>query len=448
MKVTKEKVENSQAFITVEIEPSEMEAPMESAFKRISQKANIPGFRKGKAPRAIVEQYVGKESIIEDALKQVVPQAYEQALKEQEIAPFAQPEVEISQTDPVIFKAVVPLAPTVKLGDYQSIKLEPEKAEVTEDNIDAVLEELRHQNATWEPVDRPVEYNDMATIDINSNADEKPYVQRVGTQYQVVKDSIAPAPGFSDQIVGMKKGEEKEFKLTLPDDYPNTDIAGKEAGFKVKLSEIKKEILPELNDDFVGTISTELKTVDDLREEVRKNLESRNEERVNMEFQEKVVETAVEQSQIEYPPILIEMEINRILNEQARQLQMSGRNIEDYLRSINKTEAQLREELRPIAIKNVEASLTLSKITEAEKIEVTDSEIDESIDNMAGNASEERREELRKMLDTPQTRESIKQSMLSRKTIEKLADIAASKNPEKPKTGTKNKKQKEEKENE
>jgi trigger factor len=448
LKVTKEKVENSQAFITVEIEPSEMEAPMENSFKRISQKANIPGFRKGKAPRAIVEQYVGKESIIEDALKQLVPQAYEQALKEQEIEPFAQPEVEISQTDPVIFKAVVPLAPTIELGDYQSIGIEPEKVEVTDDNIDAVIEELRHQNATWEPVDRPVEYNDLATIDINSDADEKPYVQRVGTQYQVVKDSVAPAPGFADQIVGMKKGEEKEFKLTLPDDYPNAAIAGKEAGFKVKLSEIKKEISPELNDEFVGTISTELKTVDDLREEVRKNLESRNEERVKMEFQEKVVETAVEQSQIEYPPILIEMEVNRILNEQARQLQMSGRNMEDYLRSINKTEEQLREELRPVAIKNVEASLTLSKIAEAEKIEVTDSEIDESIDNMAGNASEERREELRKMLDTPQTRESIKQSMLSRKTIERLADIAASKSPEKQKTETKNKKQKEEKENE
>ena len=446
MKVTKEKVENSQAFLTVEIEPSEMEAPMESSYKRISQQANIPGFRKGKAPRAIVEQYVGKESIIEDALKYLVPQAYEQACKEQEIEPFAQPEVEITQTDPVIFKAVVPLAPSIELGDYQSISLEPEKVEVTDDNINEVMEELRHQNATWEPVDRPLEYNDLATIDINSNADEKPYVQRVGTQYQVVKDSVAPAPGFADQIVGMKKGEEKEFKLTLPDDYPNTAIAGKEAAFKVKLSEIKKEILPELNEEFIATISKELKTVDELREEVKKNLSLRNEDRVNMEFQEKVVEAAVEQSQVEYPPILVEMEINRILNEQARQLQMSGRSLDDYLRSINKTEGQLREELRPVAEKNVRSSLTLSKLAEVEKIEVSNAEIDESLDNMAGNASEERKEELRKMLDTPQTRESIKQSLLTRKTIEFLTDIA--KGPEKTETGAKKKKQKEEKENE
>ena len=446
MKITKEKVENCQAYLTVEIEPSEMEEPMENSYKRMAQKANIPGFRKGKAPRAILEQYVGKESIIEDALKQLVPQAYEQACKEQEIEPFAQPEVEITQTDPVIFTAVVPLAPSIELGDYKSIKVELEKAEVTDDNINEVMEELRHQNATWEPADRPLDFNDLATIDINGKSDEKPYVQRVGTQYQVVKDSVAPAPGFAEQIVGMKKGEEKEFNLVFPEDYPNAEIAGKEAKFNVKLSEIKAEILPELNEEFVGRISTELKTVDELREEVKKNLTLRNEERVNMEFQEKVVAAAVEQSQIEYPPILIEMEINRILNEQARQLQMSGRSMEDYLRSINKTEEQLREELRPVAVKNVESSLTLSKLAETEKVEVADADIDESLDTMAGQASEEKREELRKMMDTPQTRESIKQSLLTRKTIEFLADIA--KGPEKPKTGTRKKKQKEEKENE
>lgn len=446
MKVTKDKVENSQAFLTVELEPSEMEAPMENAYKHLAQKADIPGFRRGKAPRAILEQYVGKESVIEDALKQVVPQAYEQALQEQEIEPFAQPELQITQTDPVIFTAVVPLAPSVELGDYHTIKLEQETVEVTEDNINEVIEELRHQNATWEPVDRPLEFNDLATMDVNGMVEEKPYIQRVGMQYQVLKDAIAPAPGFVDEIQGMKKGDEKEFDILFPEDYPNKDIAGKQSHFKVKLSEIKAEILPELNDDFVGTISTELKTTDELREEVKKNLNQRAEERVKNDFQEKAVEAAMEQSKIEFPPILVEMEIDRILNEQARQLQMSGRNMEDYMRSINKTVEQLREELRSVAEKNVSASLTLSKLAEAEKIEVTDADINESIDNMAGNVPEERREELRKMFDTPQTHESIKQTLITRKTIEKLAEIAGG--TEKPAAKTRRKKQKEEKENE
>jgi trigger factor len=260
-----------------------------------------------------------------------------------------------------------------------------------------------------------------------------------------LKDAAAPAPGFVEQILGMKKGEEKEFNLTFPEDYPNSEVAGKETNFKVKLSEIKREILPELNEQFIGSISTDLKTVEELRGEVKKNLVQRTEDRVKMEFQEKVVAAAVEQSQIEYPPILIEMEINRIINEEARQLQMSGRNLEDYLRSIGKTENDLREELRPIAEKNVRSSLTLSKIAEAEKIEVTDAEINENLDSMTVNIPEERKEEFRKMLDTPQTRESIKQTLLTRKTIERLTDIARV--PEKTKTGTK-KKQKEEEENE
>lgn len=445
MKVTKEKVENSQAFLTVELEPSEMEAPMQSSYKRIAQKANIPGFRKGKAPRAIVEQYVGKENIVEDALKHLVPQAYEQALKEQEIEPFGQPEVEVTQTDPVIFKAVVPLAPVVELGDYHSIEMEPEKAEVTDENVNEVLEELRHQNATWEPIDRPLEYDDLATIDVNGKVDEKPYIQRVGMQYQLLKDAAAPAPGFVERILGMKKGEEREFNLTFPEDYPNSEVAGKEANFKVKLSEIKSEILPELNEEFVGRISTELKTVDELRDEVKKNLVQRTEDRVKMEFQEKVVAAAVEQSKIEYPPVLVEMEINRILNEQARQLQMSGRNLEDYMRSTGKTEGQLREELRPLAEKNIRASLALGKIAEAEKIEVTGSDIEDGLNSMTGGVPEEQREEFRKIMDTPRTRESMRQSLLTRKTIERLAEIAGV--PAESGTGT-TKKQKEEEVNE
>ena len=424
MKVTKDKVENAQAFLTVEMEPAEMEASIEDSYKRLSMKANIPGFRKGKAPRAVLENYIGRESILEEAIKQMVPQAYEQALQEQEIEPFAQPEVEITQSEPVIFKAVVPLAPTVELGDYHAIEMTPETVEVTEQNIDDVMEELRHQHATWEPVERAVDFNDMAIIDIDGTVEEKPYVKKIGAQYQVLKDAIIPAPGFSDYIAGMQKGEEKEFTITFPEDYPNKEVAGKEGQFTVKLSEIKEEKLTEMNDELAVQVSPDFKTVDDLREEVSKSLIERNEERSRMDFQEKVVEAVIEQATMEYPPVLVEMEINRILNEQARQLQQSGRNIDDYLASINKTGEQFREDIRPVATKNVAASLVLGKVSAAEKIEVMDTEIDAGIDSMMGGLAEDRREDLRKMLDTPQTRESIRQSLLTRKTIERLSDIA------------------------
>jgi len=424
LKVTKEKVENCQAFLTIEMEPADMEDGMKHAYQHLVQKASIPGFRKGKAPRAVVERTLGKARMLEEAIDHLVPEAYQNALKEQEIVPYAQPEVEITQAEPLIFKAVVPLTPTVTLGEYQSIRMSPETVDIKEENINSVLEELRHQHATWEPVDRPVVYNDMAVIDINANAEDKPFAQKVGSQYQVLKDAITPAPGFAEQIVGLKKDETKEFDLTFPADYPSSQLAGKLAHFKVKLHEVKEEKLPELNDDLAIQVSPEFKTVQVLREEVVKSLKLRADENSRMTLEEKVINTAVEQAKIEYPPVIIDLEINRIINDQARQLQLSGRGMDEYLRSINKTAEQLQEELRPIAKKNVAASLVLSKIAETEKIEVTEDEISNGIGNMVRSIGEDKKADMLKLLDTPQNRQSITQSLKTRKTIERLTNIA------------------------
>ncbi len=424
MKVTKEKVESNQAYITIEMEPAEMEHGMEDGYRHLVTKANIPGFRKGKAPRAVVERHLGKGRLLEEAIDHLIPEAYEKACKEQAIEPYAQPQVEITQADPLIFKAVVPLAPTVELGDYQSIRMTPEPVDIKEENVDAVIEELRHQHATWEPVERPLDYKDLAVIDINGTVDEKPYVKKAAAQYHVLKEIITPAPGFADQIVGMKKEEEKEFALTFPAEFLNKEVAGKEAHFKVKLHEIKEEKLPELNDDFASQISTEYKTLGALREEVAKNLKLRSEERARMDFEEKVIHAAIEKAKIEYPPVLVDVEINRILNEQARQLQMTGKGMDEYLKSINKTPEQLQADLRPVAIKNVTASLLLGKVSEEEKIEVSESDIDNRLDSMVLGIAEEKKADMRKLFDNPQTRESLKQSLMARKTIERLADIA------------------------
>jgi trigger factor len=424
LKVTKEKVENCQAFLTIEMEPAEMEDGMQHAYKELVQRANIPGFRKGKAPRAILERTLGKGRLLEEAIDHVVPQAYEQACKEQSIEPYAQPSLEITKTEPLTFKAVVPLRPNVTLGDYKSIRMSPEPVEIKDENVKAVLEELRHQHATWEPVDRALDYNDLAVIDINSNSEEKPLINRVGSQYPVNKDSLSPAPGFAAQIVGMKKGEMKEFDLTFPSDYPSPQFAGKKAHFKVTLQEVKEEKLPALDDNLATLISPEIKNLESLREEAVKSLKLRGEERARMDFEEKVINTAVEQSKIEYPPILIDLEIGRIINDQARQLQMTGQGMDDYLRSINKTPEQLQEDLRPIAIRNINASLVLSKISEMEKIEVSEEEVKNGINNMVRGISDDKKEEMTKLLDTAQNRVSITQSLKTRKTIERLTDIA------------------------
>ena len=424
MKVTKDKEENRQAFLTIEMEPTDMEKGMQQAYERLVKKADIPGFRRGKAPRAVVERNLGKARLLEEAIDRMLPQAYQQAIKEQTIEPYAQPELEITQSDPLIFKAVVPLMPTVALGEYHSIRIQPEPVEIKEENINAVLEELRHQHATWEPVDRPLDFNDMTVMDINSEVEEKPYVKKAASQLQITKDMISPAPGFAGQVVGMKKSEEKEFDIALPADYPVKAVAGKEGHFKVRLIDIKEEKLPELNNELAAQVSQDFKTLDALKEEVKKSLTLRAEERTRMDFEEKLINAVVEQAQIEYPPILIDLEIERILNEQARQLQLTGQGMDQYLKSINKTSEQLHEELRPVAVKNVTASLVLGKIAREEKIEVTETDIENGINNMTRNVAADKKDEFRKLLDTPRTRESLEQSLKTRKTIERLIEIA------------------------
>jgi len=433
VKVTKEKVENSQAYLTVKLEEADMQAGIDDAYKRLAQKTSIPGFRKGKAPKQVMERYLGKSAVLEEAIDRMLPQAYEQALTEQELEPFAQPSVEITQMEPLAFKATVPLAPAVEPGEYNDLRLEPMKLEVTDEKIDHLLEELRHQNAAWEPVDRPVEYDDLITADLFGTVEDKPYLQKVGAQVQVLKDSVSPAPGFFEQIAGMKKDEEKEFTLPFPEDYPNANVGGKEGKFKVKVTEIKIEKLPELNDEFAPLVSAEFKNLTDLREEVVKGLRSQADESIRQDYEERVINAAVKGAKIEYPPVVVDYEIRRIIQEQERQLSASNRSMEDYLKNIGKSEQQLIDDLRPIAVRNVEASLLLTKIADAENIEVNEEDIDNGIKNMCKGVPEEQQEAFFNMLNTPQTRQSLSSSLRTRKVIERLSEIAKTED-DKPKT--------------
>ncbi len=422
MKVTNEKTENRQTFLTIEMEPAEVDESLEKSYQRLVQRAKIPGFRKGKAPRAILERYIGKESLLEDALNTLAPQACERAIKEQEIEAIAQPQIEVAQTDPVVFKAIVPLKPKVRLGDYQHIQVTPEPVEVTEDNISAVLEQLRHQHATWEPVERPVDFGDLVVIDMESSIEGKPFINRQGFQYQVLRDLSFPAPGFGEQLAGMKRNEEKELKLQFPSDYPSDKLAGKEPWFKVRVTETKQEILPELNDELAKEINPDFKTLDLLRDQASSDLKLRLEEKARIDFEERVIDAVVDLTEVEFPPILVEVEIHRILNQR---FQRGNQELEEYLRNFNKTEEELHEELHPLATKKVTRSLVLGKVVEEEKIEVNDPEIDTEIESMTKGATENK-DELKKFLNTPQARQSIEQTLITRKTIQRLVEIAQS----------------------
>ena len=423
MKVTKEKEENCQVWLNIEMEPAEMQTELDLAYHRLAQRTDVPGFRKGKAPRAVLERHIGRDRLLEDALNNLLPQAYEKALKEQELEPIASPTIEITQTEPVIFKATVSLKPVVELGDYKSIKLKPEPPDSITEELNTTLEQLCRQHGSWEPAERPAAFDDLVTIDVDSQVEGKPFIQQEGVQYQLLKNQAAPAPGFAEKLVGMRGGEEKEFKLPLPADYAQKELAVKEASFKIKMNEVKQLKLPELNDDFAAAVNPEFKTFDGLKERLSANLKLMAEDRARMEFEEKVVDAAVDLSQVDFPPILVETEIDRTLEQQVRQLQANNMPMEEYLSRIGKKEEELREELRPAATKRVIRSLVLGQINEAEKIEVTKSDIDAELDRMIQGAGE-KKDEAKKQLDTPQVRSSLEQILATRKTVQRLVEIA------------------------
>lgn len=422
MKITNDKTENSQMFLTIEVEPEEVEESMEISYKKLVKQYRIPGFRKGKAPRHIFERYLGRESLMEEALNDLLPKAFEKAVEEHSIEAIAQPEFDVEQLEPMILKATVPLRPNVELGDYKSLKIEMETVEITDEKVDAVVEQLRHQWATWEPVEgRPVEFNDLLVMDITGTIGEKNVLEQKGAQYQVIEGQTFPVAGFPEQLIGLNPGDEKEFEMAYPEDYGDTELAGQTVTFKVKAVEIKNEVLPEISDEFAKSVGPEFETMEDLRERAHKDMKERAEQQAKVNFEEEVIHSLADISKVEYPPIMVQSEINKILNQQ---FQRSSQSLEDYLKSANKTEEELREELKPSAEHRVVHSLVLGKVADTEAIEVSESEIDEEIEEMTKN-SQEKKEELMKFLNDPQVRESISRTVLTRKTVDKLTEYAA-----------------------
>jgi trigger factor len=425
MKVSTEPIEKSQVTLNIEMEPVEIDKYMQKAYNRLVKRVSVPGFRKGKAPRDVLERHIGRDTLFREALEDLIPATYKEALEEQKIEAVAQPQFELIQTEPLIFKAVVPLKPTIKLGDYTGIRVESKPVKIKKKDIDISIEQLQHQQAILSPVDRPVQFDDIVTIDVEGARDGEPFPIRKDVVYEVSNGARLPLPGFAEKLEGMSRSEEKSFVLSYPPDYEMKELAGKEHAFKVTVTEIKEKKLPEVNDEFAKALGKE--DLASLKEQIATNLKARAEERARLELEQKAVDAAVELSEVEYPPALVEREIDHLLNDEARQFTEGITGLENYLKTLNKTMDNHREELRPMANRRVVRSLVLGEITKAEKIEVDDSEIDAELEKMVKDADKQA-DEIRNFLSLPQARESIKQFLAGRKTVERLVQIATGKN--------------------
>lgn len=426
MKVLSNNIEGREALLTIELEPAEVEDSLQKSYKKIVKKTAIPGFRKGKAPRSVLEQHIGKDELLEDALNSLIPEACANAIKENDIEPIAQPSIKLMKKEPVTFEARVPLPPVVELGDYYKIKMKPEKVKIKEEEINSVIEELRQRNATYKPVERPVQVNDMVTINVEGVAGEETMIDKKNIDYHVISGITYPAPGFPEKLLKMKRDKEKEFSLKLSKNYHKKELAEKEVLFKVKILEIKEEILPEINDDFVKSLGPGIENIEELKKEIKENLKSSAEGKAMASFEDTLIETLIEKSELEYPSMLVDMEANNLVVQYLQQLRMSVKDQGQYEQMLEKMPRdEIINRYRPLAIKRVSGNLVLQKVARAENIEVKDDEIDAEIEQITQDAGDGKNEQ-KKYYNSPRNRDYIKNVLTMQKTVQRLVDIAQS----------------------
>jgi trigger factor len=419
MKVSAKGLENCRIALNIEAEAGELDKSLDEAYRHLVKEVTIPGFRKGKAPRAILERHIGKSHLLQEALEHLIPQLYEQAVESQKLEPIARPEIEVTQTEPLVFKAIVSLKPEIKLGDYHSLKLEPASAiEITDKEVAAALTEFRERQGVWVPVDRPVELGDLVTMDIQANVDERPWLNHKGILYEVDKDSRSPVPGFASNLPGAEKNKERTFSLTIPDDYPIKEMRGKEGTFKVTVTEIKEKQLPELNDELAKGAGYD--NLEDMRKKAADNLRAQAEAKNRLESKQKALDALVQISEVNYPPILEDEEIAELLRDEAQRL--GFREVADYLKRTNKTKEELKQALRPIAKNRLIQRLVLGKLAEEEKIEISSSEVDNKVNETVNSAED--KEKAGQLFSLPRVRQSIEQSLRTQKTTDRLLEIA------------------------
>jgi trigger factor len=428
LNVTAERIPDSQVVLTIEVDPERVEKSMEQAYRRVAPRVRIPGFRPGKAPRRVVELHLGREALLHEALDRLVPEVVEEAIKAQELDMVATPDLEITSLEPVVIKATVPIRPTVDLGDYRALRVEPEPVEVDEAEVERTLESLRRRYADIEPVERPVQEGDRVRLDITGEVEGRTVLRQEDVEVAVRPDDLATVPGVYERLLGMSKGEEAEFAAVLPEDYARRELAGKPIRYRVRVLEVKSERLPELNDDFARQVGEGFASVAALRERIRADLRARAEEEAKRRLEEKAVAALVEQARLEFPPQLVERELDHLVQDLTRPAAGEGRRaLERFLQQVGRSEQELREELRPTATERVKRSLVLSRLAELEGVTVTPEEIEQELASLTGASPQAA--QIRQIFDTPSGREVIERQLRSRRTLERLVQIVTGQAP-------------------
>ena len=426
MSLQVEKLENNMAKLTIEVPAEELEKAIEGAYRKNRGRISIPGFRKGKAPRKMIEQIYGREVFYEDAANALIPDAYEKAYDECGEEIVSSPQIDVVQLEagkPFIFTAEVALKPEVTLGQYKGVKVDKADLEVTEEEVTAEIDKERDKNSrTVDVTDRAVKDGDIATIDFEGFMDGVAFDGGKGSDYPLTIGSHAFIPGFEEELIGAQIGVETEVNVTFPEDYQAEELAGKPAVFKCTVKRLQEKQLPELDEDFVGEVSEESDTVEEYREEIRKKLEKRKTDEAKAVKEDAVVDAIIADAKMDIPEAMIETQQRQMVQDYAQRMQSQGISMEQYMQFTGMTGEMLLEQVKPQVMKKIQSRLVLEAVAAAEGIQVTEEEIAEELKTM-GEAYQMEPEKVEELLGE-NGREQVKGDIRVRKAADFVVENA------------------------
>ncbi len=428
MSVQVEKLEKNMAKLTIEVAPEELEKAIEGAYQKNKSKISIPGFRKGKVPRQMIERMYGKEVFYEDAVNALIPEAYEKAVNECEEEIVSSPKIDVSQVEagkPFIFTAEVALKPEVKLGKYKGVKVEKADTEVTDEEVEKEIDKERESNArNIDVTDRAVKDGDIVTLDFEGFVDGTAFEGGKGENYPLTIGSGTFIPGFEEQLVGAEIGRETEVNVTFPEDYQADELKGKAAVFKCTVKEIKEKELPALDDEFASEVS-EFETLAEYKADVKGRLEERKAKAAKEAKEAAVIEEIIKDSDMEIPEAMIETQQRQMIDEFAQRIQMQGLTLEQYFQFTGASYDQMIEQVKPQAEKRIQSRLVLEAVAAAEKIEATEEDYEEELKSMA-EAYQMEVDKVKELLPEKSVQQ-IKEDIAVKKAAEFVVDNAKEK---------------------
>ena len=386
MSVQVENLEKNMAKLTIEVTAEDLEKALNAAYQRQKKNISIPGFRKGKVPRAMVEKMYGPAVFYEDAVNSLIPQEYAKAADESGLDIVSQPEIDVVQIEkgkPFIFTAEVAVKPEVTLGEYKGLEVPKADLEVTDEEIEAELKKEQEKNArTIHVEDRAAQEGDKVTIDFEGFVDGVAFEGGAGKDYPLTLGSKTFIPGFEEQLVGVALEQPVDVNVTFPEDYQAEELKGKEAVFKCVIHKIEAKELPELDDDFAKDVS-EFDTLEEYKKEIKDNIEKRKADAAKTEKENAVVDKAIENAQMDIPEAMVKTQINQMIDDFARRIQSQGLTMEQYMQFTGSTRETMQEQMRPQAMKRIQSRLVLEKVAEVENIQISDEKLDEELTKMA-----------------------------------------------------------------